>query len=208
MKTNSIIKYYDINNNEVYTLEEANYVEMELFGYYSNLLISNTTNNNTMLISKESLPIVLDYCWYLSKDNYVVGYPALSSVDRLYPALSSVDRLYPSSLAVGIKLHRLIKPNVPKGYVVDHINRNRLDNRINNLRVCTYKQNSYNKTKPSNSKYKYKGVKQNKNGSWSACISKDGKKHTINKIASELEAAAIYDIMSDELFGIYAAKNL
>jgi hypothetical protein len=205
MKTNSIIKYFDINNNEVYTLEEANYVEMELFGKHSNLLIKdqlskyiNTTNNNTMLISKESLPIILDYCWYLSKDSYVVGYPALSSVDRLYP----------SSLAVGIKLHRLIKPNVPKGYVVDHINRNRLDNRINNLRVCTYKQNSYNKTKPSNSKYKYKGVKQNKNGSWSASVSKDGKKHTINKIASELEAASIYNALCEDLFGIYAAKNL
>lgn len=43
-----------------------------------------------------------------------------------------------------VKLHRFIvgEENIPKGCVVDHINRDSLDNRLCNLRVCTKSQNA------------------------------------------------------------------
>lgn len=43
-------------------------------------------------------------------------------------------------------LHRLIT-NCPKGYVVDHINGDTLDNTLGNLRICSHTQNLYNQKK-------------------------------------------------------------
>ena len=45
-----------------------------------------------------------------------------------------------------IKLHRYIMNMNNSNLVVDHINRNPLDNRKLNLRICSYKENSFNKS--------------------------------------------------------------
>ena len=56
-----------------------------------------------------------------------------------------------------ISVHRYIL-NCPKGLQVDHINRNTLDNRKCNLRICTPIQNSQNKGNYRNNKSGIKGV--------------------------------------------------
>lgn len=45
----------------------------------------------------------------------------------------------------GISLHRWILKDIPKGMVVDHINRNTLDNRKSNLRIITQRDNTHNR---------------------------------------------------------------
>lgn len=45
-----------------------------------------------------------------------------------------------------IKLHRYIMNIDNNNLLVDHINRYTLDNRKSNLRICTYQQNSFNKS--------------------------------------------------------------
>jgi hypothetical protein len=54
-------------------------------------------------------------------------------------------------------IHRLVMGD-PRGMCVDHINGDTLDNRKENLRVCTRSQNSQNKRTNSHSKSGYKGV--------------------------------------------------
>lgn len=41
-------------------------------------------------------------------------------------------------------MHRILLPNCPKGYCRDHINRNRLDNRMCNLRIISVRDNAVN----------------------------------------------------------------
>lgn len=56
-----------------------------------------------------------------------------------------------------IRLHRFLT-NCPKDLEVDHINRNILDNRICNLRVCDKVINTQNTIHQKNSKTKMRGV--------------------------------------------------
>ncbi len=144
------------------------------------------------LISMSNAPLILEYDWYLGKNGYPITY-------------GSKDKKI--KFSCGYKMHKMLFPNVKKGYVVDHINRDRLDNRLSNLRICTIAQNNYNRSHPKNSKYKYKGIAKEKDGVWTAYVMKDGKRTEINGFSSEKEAAKVYDLMAEELLGQYASKN-
>jgi len=112
-------------------------------------------------------------------------------------------------------IHRLIT-NAPKGMVVDHVNGNGLDNRKENLRVCTPLQNAMNKkrTKRKNSSIltsKYKGVQfqpyRSKGNEYLAMIRYAGKTYHLGTYATEEEAALAYDKKAIELAGEFALTN-
>lgn len=101
-------------------------------------------------------------------------------------------------------LHRLIT-NAPKELQVDHINGNRLDNRKENLRLCTSGNNNKNRACFSG---RYKGVHfAKKNKSWVAQITKDYKIKHLGTFATEEEAARAYNVASKELHGEYGYIN-
>lgn len=56
-----------------------------------------------------------------------------------------------------IFMHRLLN-NTPEGYDTDHVNRDKLDNRICNLRTVTRSKNKHNATKYVTNKSGVKGV--------------------------------------------------
>ena len=173
---NKILGFYNDNNDNC-DIMESSYVKLELLGRGKELPI------NYFLISTHCLQKVIKHNWYIDGNGYPMTYTSRSKT-----------------------LHKFLLGKQQKGYVIDHINRNKLDNRYNNLRIITQKENSYNRTKNINSTNKYKGVIKRGN-KYVATITKDGKRHEINGFETEEEAAYTYDIMAQELFGEFAGLN-
>jgi len=107
-----------------------------------------------------------------------------------------------------IAMHREIT-GAPKGLVVDHINRNSLNNRKTNLRTCTQAQNLYNKRPRANKMYsRYKGLtREKRTNKWSVRICKSGKSIHLGYFTDEIQAALTYDRKAKELFGEFAYLN-
>ena len=106
-----------------------------------------------------------------------------------------------------IYLHRQIM-QPPPGMDVDHINSDAMDNRRDNLRICTRSQNNQNARRRVDSNQAYKGVWITTNGKYAARIYDKGKKLHIGVFDSELSAASAYDQKAKELFGQYAKLNI
>ncbi|HZV35101.1 MAG TPA: HNH endonuclease [Verrucomicrobiae bacterium] len=107
-------------------------------------------------------------------------------------------------------LHRLIM-DCPAGSVVDHINGDGLDNRRENLRICSMAQNNVNRVSNRNTSG-FRGVYfLNKPGlkkPWYARAgSRKGKMIHGGYFATPAEAARRYDDLARELFGQFAKTN-
>lgn len=106
-----------------------------------------------------------------------------------------------------IHLSHVILP-CPEGYFVDHINRDKLDNRKSNLRIATRSENNANRRSFKNSTSQYKGVHWNKKSSlWEAAIRKEGKQVSLGMYESELAAASAYNDYARKLWGDFAVLN-
>jgi hypothetical protein len=106
-------------------------------------------------------------------------------------------------------MHRLIM-NVTPDKEIDHVNGNTLDNRINNLRVCSHSQNMLNRHKFNikNTTSIFKGVHfRYCNNKYCARIGFNNKRIVIGCFENEVDAAIAYDLKAKELFGDFALLN-
>lgn len=103
-------------------------------------------------------------------------------------------------------LHRLVVGALV-GQVVDHINRDRADNRRENLRVCSIAENGWNTHgRLSRKASQYKCVYPDKK-KWRAEVTANGIRHRAPACASEAEAALAANDLMTRLHGPFACLN-
>lgn len=149
-----------------------------------------TNKNQEILIDEEDYSLVSQYTWFIH-----YGY-------------ATTNKRIKKGKQFTLKMHRLLM-NVNKTNIyVDHINGNTLDNRKENLRICTSGQNQGNRKKGINNKLGFKGVAKVTNCSkFQAHICKDFKKIYLGSFSTPEEAAKEYDKKAIELFGEFAQLN-
>ena len=102
----------------------------------------------------------------------------------------------------------LDKPEVDYQLVIDHKDRNKLNNQISNLRYVSLSQNQMNSGKRLNTSSKFKGVHWDKSKkTWRAYIGVNKTKLYLGCYENEVEAARVYNTKAVELFGEYACLN-
>ena len=118
-------------------------------------------------------------------------------------------RRRPDGTRTTISLHRLLL-DPPDDMCIDHINRNGLDNRRGNLRVCTQSQNNANSPPRPGYTSKYKGVSWYKRDAKWHAQSRDnsGKILLLGRFTYEDDAARAYDVHAIATWPGYAWLNV
>lgn len=104
-----------------------------------------------------------------------------------------------------IYLHRIVCP-APDGILVDHIDRDTLNDRRANLRVISVSGNSINRQKRRGTLSQFRGVTMS-GGKWIANITCRGKQTYLGSFTSEVEAAEAYDAAALRIHGEEAILN-
>lgn len=129
--------------------------EYDLSGRYAKMILEDGTET---IFNKKYYNFVKQYHWWL-QGNHVYGY-----VDGKTKALAVAIVEEAEFIRIG------------RGYVIDHINRNPLDNRRSNLRICDYCENAANHNIQKNNTSGFNGVYYDKRRDrWMAKICYRGK---------------------------------
>lgn len=125
--------------------------------------------------------------------------------------LTHLGYAYRSSFANGKQtqfwMHREIL-NAQKGFDVDHVNRDRVDNRKANIRIATRSQNKCNAVGCKDGSSQYKGVGWHKaTKKWRATLMINYKGMYLGIYSTEVEAAKAYDKAAKKHHGEFARLN-
>lgn len=157
-----------------------------------------------MNITQKQLCEIFDYCdgqlvWKKCRNTTVIGKPAGAVGGRGYVNVTLNGKTYTA--------HRLIYL-LHHGYLpamIDHIDRNKTNNRIENLRKATVSQNVCNREAPANSTSGIKGVRFHKRDKkWIAYAKVNGKQKHIGSFSSVEAATFAASAVRKALHGDYA----
>ena len=148
-----------------------------------------TNTNKEFYFDLEDYDKIKNYCWYEAKSHK--GYSALKT------HLPDTKKC--------IKMHQLLGYS---GY--DHENRNSFDNRKENLRLCTAKENNRNQNRQWNNTSGFTGISWNKaNSKWEVYIDVDGKRIKLGMFHVDDKNNAIVTRLraEKEYFGEFAPQR-
>lgn len=137
---------------------------------------------------------------YLSQFNWNVS----ESKGNLYLVARQV---YPDDKLRKVKIHQLVMwPYDSINYVIDHKDRNTLNNTKDNLRLATWTENNHNRKPQSNKAVPYKGVHRSYKG-FRAEIMANGKRIGFGGFKTPEEAALKYNELARIHHGEFAYQN-
>jgi len=134
--------------------------------------------NGGLVLVDDDCSYLKQYKWYRDHYGYVVARPHKKD---------------------NLRMHRLIV-KADDGQEVDHINRDKLDNRKSNLRLCTRAENNQNRGKFSNNKSGLKGAYA-KRGKYQSTIRYNGKTIYLGTFKTAIEAHKAYLAKAKQLHG-------
>jgi hypothetical protein len=148
------------------------------------------TQGQVTIVDDADYSWINEFQWYAAKINYGVGFYACRKIRRR-----------------PVGMHRIIMgvendPSVD----VDHINNDALDNRRENLRICSRSENCMNKVMHRDNRSGFKGVSRSGNR-FQAKIKANGKQRYLGTFKTPEEAARAYDAAAKEHFGAFARLN-
>lgn len=117
------------------------YQQYRKYGYVRRM----RSDKNEIIIYEDFAEIIMyDKKYNQLEDRCIIDVEDVERVKFYKWSLRNDGYAYAKINGKGIKLHRFLFDNIPDGMFVDHINRIKLDNRKNNLRLVTPSENNQN----------------------------------------------------------------
>lgn len=169
--------------------------------YRHGIVLARTNRDRNKIVIVDNYAKVLLYDRNSVPKAYaVIDIDCINVVKGIKWALNNTGYAYSYTLRTG--MHNLLTGHKP----TDHINRNKLDNRLSNLRKATLAENNRNTGGHKNSTSIYKGVSLDKVLKSKPYMSSICSKK-IGRYTDEEEAAWMYDQYALAIFGEFAKLN-
>lgn len=184
--------------------KKNNHIE-EVDGY----CIGYTTKGERFIFDKEDKDLVERFCWHIHHKKIKHKDGSVNDSQYLCSTMTNCSKVDTVKKRGYITLSRLLM-NVldDNAVVVDHINGDTMDNRKENLRICTQEKNNYNKKISNYSSTKIKGVTYKKQiNKYYARIGYKNNRISLGLFDTLYEAAKAYNEKALELYGEYAYLN-
>lgn len=153
------------------------------YAFCGDIVFGKLSNSeDSFIVDRDDYEKIKDCYWYLDSDGYVKGHD---------PRVNKT-----------VKLHKIICGESR----VDHKDRNKLNNKKDNLRGCTQQENVINRSIGKNNKTGFVGITKREN-KWIANITYGGKQHYLG-IFDDINDAIVARLKAEcEHFGEYAPQR-